>query len=140
MHVATCPIRCTYLVFVLIELVLSIYMYLIQFHWTCYDIVSHCVLSTLANTHCNVCKRTVCNSTCIILSCALTSCTFLTHTHTHTHTHIHRLMYSRLALLYRLLFLTTRCRCSITVLSTKILCCNTLLSVHSSSTLNKCSS
>ena len=40
---------------------------------------------------------------------------------------------------FHLLFLTTRCRCSVTVLSTKLLCCNTIPSVHSSSTLNKCS-
>ena len=40
---------------------------------------------------------------------------------------------------FHLLFLTTRCSYSVTVLSTKSLCCNTIPSVHSFSILNECS-
>ena len=78
--------RCTYIVFVPIGLVLHTYIR------TFYMMGGHCVplcplyiQSTLAqthtHTHCNVCQRTVCNSACISLSCALTSCTFLPHTY-----------------------------------------------------------
>ena len=57
----------------------------------------------------------------------------------HSHASPTQLLFLDTASEFHLLFLTTRCRCSVSVQSTWLLCCNTLPSVHSSSTVHKCS-
>ena len=108
-------------------------------------LISH----TVFTKHVNMCKDTLAH--CYVNSPYTIFVTNTpTHTHIHTHTHVHTQFFKNLANIFfvvsascstcsefHLLFLTTRCRCSVTVLSTKLLCCNTIPSVHSSSTLNK---
>ena len=121
--VAACPIRCTYIVFVPIGLVLYTYTCNLcavkggstekPVTWELHMHEENTVYTTPCETMLSQFFKNLANIF-FVLSASCSTCSE-----------------------FHLLFLKTRCRCSVTVLSTKLLCCNTIPSVHSSSTLNK---
>ena len=121
--VAACPIRCAYIVFVPIGLVLYTYTCNLcavkgestekPVTWELHMHEENTVYTTPCETMLSQFFKNLANIF-FVLSASCSTCSE-----------------------FHLLFLKTRCRCSVTVLSTKLLCCNTIPSVHSSSTLNK---